>query len=83
MLRPEIPEFSPTTTPLLPVLREPLVLADRCDQCRVQAFVRVEFISGGELLLCSHHFNDHQPALIPLASYIQDERSLINQKPGV
>lgn len=65
----------------------PLKLADRCDRCPnscSQAFVRVVKVIDGreyDLLLCGHHFNEHEPKLIAAAWLVQDERLGINQSP--
>lgn len=47
----------------------PLKIADRCDQCGAQAFVRVT-LSTGELLFCGHHGNEHEPALVAQGAVI-------------
>lgn len=62
---------------------EPLRLADRCDQCNAQAFVRVTFGNGADLLFCGHHFHRHEVVLMARHSdlTVQDERDKINHKP--
>lgn len=39
---------------------------DRCDQCGVQALVRVHKVdnAAAELLFCGHHKNEHFEALV-------------------
>ncbi len=51
----------------------PLTVADRCDRCGAQAYVRVMLATGGELLFCAHHGREHTPALASAAATIQDE----------
>ena len=50
-----------------------LTMADRCDRCGAQAYVRVMLASGGELLFCAHHGREHTPALTNAEARIQDE----------
>ncbi|MGU3433350.1 hypothetical protein ACNHUS_10055 [Actinomycetes bacterium M1A6_2h] len=40
-----------------------LSAADRCDRCGAGARVRAVLESGGELLFCRHHANEHQDRL--------------------
>lgn len=47
--------------------------ADRCDRCGAQAFVRVEFTGGGELLFCAHHARKHDEKLREVSAVIHDE----------
>ncbi|MGB8650416.1 MAG: hypothetical protein WCD35_07105 [Mycobacteriales bacterium] len=59
----------------------PFTLADRCDQCGAQAFVRAVFVSG-ELMFCGHH---GRALLVPLqraAILVEDGTELINAKPS-
>lgn len=51
-----------------------LTAADRCDRCGAGAAVRVVLASGGELLFCGHHANEHVARLEQLAAVIHDER---------
>lgn len=53
---------------------EPVALsvADRCDACGAQAYVRVT-LSTGELLFCAHHANENKEKLQPIAIAWQDE----------
>ncbi|WGW13332.1 hypothetical protein LWF01_06075 [Saxibacter everestensis] len=53
-------------------LEAPLTVADRCDQCGAQAFLRVH-LNSGELLFCAHHGRKHQDALRATAVRVQDE----------
>lgn len=41
----------------------PLTAADRCDRCSAGARVRAVLASGGELLFCQHHANEHADRL--------------------
>ncbi|MFD4294843.1 hypothetical protein ACFWPA_10530 [Rhodococcus sp. NPDC058505] len=41
----------------------PLTAADRCDRCGAGARVRAVLASGGELLFCQHHANEHEDRL--------------------
>ena len=49
-----------------------LTVADRCDRCGAQAYVRVSLHAGGELLFCAHHGREHAPALSAIAD-VHDE----------
>jgi hypothetical protein len=51
----------------------PLTAADRCDRCGAQAYLRVELVSGGELLFCAHHAREHGDALKEVAANMIDE----------
>ena len=51
---------------------EPLTVADRCDRCGAQAYVRVQ-LTVGELLFCAHHAREHAPKFAELATFVQDE----------
>ena len=44
-----------------------LSAADRCDRCGAQAYLKVELLSGGELLFCAHHAREHGDALKAVA----------------
>jgi hypothetical protein len=50
-----------------------LTAADRCDRCGAQAYLRVELVTGGELLFCAHHAREHEAKLRKVAVVIQDE----------
>ncbi len=48
-----------------------LTKADRCDRCGAGARVRATLPSGGELLFCQHHANEHEAKLVELAAVLQ------------
>lgn len=52
-----------------------LTAADRCDRCGAAAAVRVVLASGGELLFCGHHANQHSARLEEMAAVVHDERT--------
>jgi hypothetical protein len=60
---------------------QPLEVADRCDRCGAQAYVRVGLMNG-ELLFCGHHFAKQQAALVSAAISIRDQREDLRVKPG-
>ncbi|WP_425956893.1 DUF7455 domain-containing protein [Xylanimonas sp. McL0601] len=60
---------------------EPLTVADRCDRCGAQAYVRV-VLPVGELLFCGHHAREHAPAYSDVASYVQDETDRLMAEHG-
>lgn len=63
-----------TTRPVPTELAAPsLTLADRCDSCGAQAFVRATMPSGTALLFCGHHGNAHRPSLLVAGAQIHDE----------
>lgn len=49
-----------------------LTVADRCDACGAQAYVRVG-LATGELLFCLHHANENKAKLEPIATSWHDE----------
>ncbi|ACZ21525.1 hypothetical protein Sked_15900 [Sanguibacter keddieii DSM 10542] len=51
---------------------ETLTVADRCDRCGAQAYVRVQLPSG-ELFFCAHHARAHSEAFSSVATHVQDE----------
>ncbi len=55
---------------------------DRCDRCGAQAYVRVELVSGGELLFCAHHAREHAEKLQQVASSIQDDTGRLSDTPA-
>lgn len=61
--------------------RIPLSLADRCDRCGAQAFVRAVFVSG-ELTFCGHHGREFHAQLERDAIFVEDGTDLINPKPS-
>lgn len=52
-----------------------LTAQDRCDRCGAQAYLRVTLLTGGELMFCAHHANQHREKLTQVASAIHDETS--------
>ena len=48
-----------------------LTKADRCDRCGAAARVRAKLASGGELLFCQHHANEHEAKLIELSAVLE------------
>lgn len=68
-----------------PVTVEPLKVADRCDECQAQAFVRVSKQIDGkphDLLLCGHDYAKNELTFAASGWAVQDERHRINQKPA-
>lgn len=65
-----------------PSVLAPLLVADRCDSCGAQAFMRVRLRSGGELLFCGHHGRENAPALVAAGAQMRDDTHLINAKPS-
>lgn len=61
--------------------RTPLSIADRCDRCGAQAFVRALFVSG-ELTFCGHHGREIRDLLDRDALLVEDGTDLINAKPS-
>jgi hypothetical protein len=54
---------------------------DRCDRCGAQAYVRIQLLSGGELLFCAHHAREHADKLQQVAADIQDETGQLSKTP--
>ncbi|WP_237201000.1 MULTISPECIES: DUF7455 domain-containing protein [Rothia] len=50
-----------------------LTVADRCDACGAQAYVRVVFENGHDLLFCGHHARAKEEALRPLVVEWDDQ----------
>jgi hypothetical protein len=50
-----------------------LSVADRCDRCGAQAFLRAVMPGGGELLFCAHHARAHEEKLRQVALDVTDE----------
>ena len=48
-----------------------LSAVDRCDRCGAAARVRATLPSGGQLLFCQHHANEHEAKLVELAAVLQ------------
>ncbi len=72
---------SATLTPNAPsttVALRPLDARDRCDAgvkgepCGAQAWVRVTFSSGHDLLFCGHHYHDNAAALLIAGASVED-----------
>lgn len=61
--------------------RSPLTIADRCDSCGAQAFVRAVFVTG-ELTFCGHHGRALRAQLDRDALLVEDATELINAKPS-
>ena len=59
-----------------------LTAADRCDRCGAQAYLRVELVTGGELLFCAHHARAHEDKLREIALSIQDETDRLAATPA-
>ncbi len=68
-------------SPLASSLSAPLTLADRCDRCGAQAFVRAVFVSG-ELTFCGHHGRALSIPLAREALLVEDGTDLINHRPS-
>ena len=70
------------TTAVAPAASE-LSAADRCDRCGAQAYLRVELVSGGELLFCAHHAREHSDALREVAATMTDETHRLAGTPAI
>jgi len=70
------------TTAVAPAASE-LSAADRCDRCGAQAYLRVELVSGGELLFCAHHAREHSDALREVAATMTDETHRLAATPAI
>src|SRR3954469_11582887 len=55
---------------------------DRCDRCGAQAYVRVQLISGGELLFCAHHAREHADKIQEVAAQVHDETGQLADTPA-
>jgi len=55
----------------------PLTVADRCDRCAAQAFVRVHLDGGKSLQFCGHHFRENEERLREIAVNVQDETTAL------
>jgi hypothetical protein len=62
--------------------RPDLTALDRCDRCGAQAYVRVELLSGGQLLFCAHHAREHEQKLRQIGSTIHDETARLASTPS-
>lgn len=47
-----------------------LIATDRCDRCNARASVALALPSGGELMFCGHHYNEHHPKLLTSGAII-------------
>lgn len=55
-----------------------LTAADRCDRCGAGARVRAVLPTGGELLFCNHHANEHADRLREMnATVVSDNEEVI------
>jgi hypothetical protein len=61
---------------------EPMTVADRCDRCGAQAYVRVTLPAGGELFFCGHHGREYTPRLAALSATIVDESERLDVQPA-
>ena len=60
-----------------------LSAADRCDRCGAQAYLKVELLSGGELLFCAHHAREHGDKLREIAAHVTDETDKLGDTPAI
>jgi hypothetical protein len=60
---------------------QPLTAHDRCDRCGAQAYLRIEFAGGGELLFCAHHSRQHEQRVRSIAVSVHDETSKLDPRP--
>ncbi|GAA0586402.1 DUF7455 domain-containing protein [Actinomadura livida] len=58
---------------------KPLTVADRCDRCGAQAYVRAVLVGGGDLLFCAHHGRKYAEALRSNGADIQDETDRLTE----
>lgn len=72
-------ERPPVTTAV--ALPPKFTALDRCDRCGAQAYVRVELLTGGELLFCAHHAREHADKLQAVASSIHDDSGRLTSTP--
>ena len=61
------------------ITHTPLTVADRCDRCGAQAFVRIHLDGGKSLQFCGHHFRENESRLREIAVDVQDETTAMNQ----
>jgi hypothetical protein len=55
---------------------------DRCDRCGAQAYVRVQLLSGGELLFCAHHAREHAEKIQEVAAQVHDDTGQLSSTPA-
>ncbi len=72
---------APTTATSTDSTAPALSVADRCDRCGAQAFVRV-VLRNGDLLFCGHHGRENAVALESVALFVEDGTGTINTKPS-
>jgi len=60
-----------------PPIAMQLTTADRCDRCGAAARVRATLSTGGELLFCRHHFNEHEARLVDMGATVTSEDELV------
>ncbi len=58
-----------------------LTVADRCDRCGAQAFLRA-VLMGGDLLFCGHHGRAYADLLAQQAVEVEDFTDNINPSPS-
>jgi hypothetical protein len=58
-----------------------LTIADRCDRCGAQAFIRAVF-AAGDLTFCGHHGRELLRPLQREALLVEDATELINPTPS-
>ncbi|MFS2292080.1 hypothetical protein FHX41_1743 [Actinomadura hallensis] len=58
---------------------KPLTVADRCDRCGAQAYVRAVLVGGGDLLFCAHHGRKYSEALRANGADIHDESDRLTE----
>lgn len=46
----------------------------RCDSCCAKGVVRVELMSGNDLMFCGHHYDKNAAALVEFAALVEDDR---------
>jgi hypothetical protein len=73
-----------TETPVaeIPTTRPSLTLADRCDRCGAQAFMRAVFPDGAELLFCGHHGREFSAVLATKGVELEDFTDLLYEMPS-
>nr|WP_202420918.1 hypothetical protein [Actinomadura rayongensis] len=59
-----------------------MTVADRCDRCGAQAYVRAVLVGGGDLLFCAHHGRKYAEALRSNGADIQDESARLTETPA-
>ena len=55
------------------LMSDGLTVADRCDRCGAQAYVRATMPGGAELLFCAHHGRAYADRLAAVAVHVDDE----------